>query len=142
MAARARRDGGQGIRTAAARLYVLGGLVWAAAALVILAFGESLLALLLGPAYAPYWSTLLLLWIGNGVYFVGRVYGVGERVSQRTSVELLGSLGGLLVLVAALPLIPAYGVVGAALLLILVQVGCVVSQVAYARGFGGTGRGQ
>lgn len=138
MAAHARRDGQRAIRAAAFNLYVMGGIIWCVAAAAIFLFGESLLALLLGRTYAPYWPILLLLWAGNGLYFIGRVYGVGQRVMRRTSVELIGSIGGLFALIATLPLMSLYGVTGAAFVVVVVQVGCVMAQLTYARRFAGS----
>lgn len=94
MASRARHEGSKGVMAVATSLYIRGGIVWVIAALAILLFGETLLELLLGPVYAEYWPILFILWVGNGLYFAGRIYGVQHRVSRRTSVELVGSMGG------------------------------------------------
>lgn len=126
---------GAGARMATLRLYALGGGLWLAATVAIVVFGEELLALLLGPAYAAYWPMLLLLWVGNGLYFIGRVYGVRYRVAHWTSVELAGSLGGVFTLLACLPLMSWYGALGAAWALVLVQLGSVLSQRVYVRRF-------
>lgn len=141
MAAHAQGDGERAIQTVAVDLYVMGGIIWCVAAAAIFLFGESLLALLLGGTYAPYWPVLLLLWVGNGLYFIGRVYGVGQRMMRRTSVELIGSVGGLFALIAALPLMSVYGVTGAASVVVLVQVGCVMTQLSYVRRFAGAAYG-
>ena len=135
MASRARQQGPAGMRSVVLKLYALGGVLWLAAAIAIVTIGESILALLLGRGYAEYWPILLLLWVGNGLYFLGRVYGVKHRVSRWTSVELAGSAGGLAVLLVSLPLMSLYGALGGACAIVLVQLGSMLTQLAYARRF-------
>lgn len=134
MAVRAQHQGTEGVRAVAARLYTGGGVLWSVAAIAILMFGEWLLSVLLGETYAQYWVVLLLLWVGNGFYFIGRVYGVRQRIMRRTSVELAGSLGGLAVLIGSWPLMSIFGVTGVALVMVAIQFGCTITQFAYARG--------
>lgn len=135
MSTHEQRHGDKGLRSVVVRLYAIGFAVWAVAALVIATFGEALLALLLGRPYADYWPILLLLWIGNGLFFLGRVYGVRYRVMRRTSVELIGSAGGAAVLLVAYPLITQHGAIGGAWVIVLVQLGCVITQQIYTRYF-------
>lgn len=133
MVSRARQDGHTGIQMVTGRLYFWGGAVWLVVAGGILFFGEPLLGMALGRTYAPYGWVLLLLWIGNGIYFAARVFGVRQRVIKRTSVELAGSLGGILTLAAAWPLMERYGALGVAVVLALVQLGGAVTQLLYTR---------
>lgn len=133
MAARAHRGGSSGLRDVAARLYALGLGGWLATFLVILFFGESILALTLGPAYGQYRNLLIFLWIGNGLFFWGRLAAVHHRVGGRPSVELAGAVGGLPSLLVGIPLILAYGPLGGALALLLVQSSSVAGQLFFIR---------
>jgi hypothetical protein len=119
------------IRAAEVRMLVIGGGVWLSGALAILVGGEAILSLVLGDQYARHAPALLVIWLGNGVYFVGRVIGLHYRMARKTFMEMLGSVGGLFALLLCLPIIAAHGALGGAWSLFFVQVGVVVAFLGY-----------
>lgn len=133
MVARMKSPEGEGAQNLTAGIYKLGAGVWLSVAIVIAIFGEKILAVVLGSSYSEYWDILLLLWVGNGLYFIGRVHGVRHRIARRTSVELAGAAGGVFMLILTIPLFWSYGVYGGAWSIVVVQIGIVIIQHTYVR---------
>lgn len=119
------------IRAAELRMLAIGGGVWLSGLLAILVGGEAILSLVLGAEYARHAPALLVVWLGNGVYFIGRVIGLHYRMARNTFMEMLGSVGGVLALLLCLPIIAAHGALGGAWSLLFVQVGVVAAFLGY-----------
>jgi hypothetical protein len=131
LAAKFPRGGMAAIRAAEVRMLAIGGGVWLSGALAILVGGEAILSLVLGAQYARHAPALLVVWLGNGVYFIGRVIGLHYRMARNTFMEMLGSVGGVFALLLCLPIIAAHGALGGAWSLLFVQVGVVSAFLGY-----------
>lgn len=131
LAAKFPRGGMAAIRSAEVRMLAIGGGVWLSGALAILWGGEAILSLVLGAEYATHVPALLVIWMGNGVYFIGRVIGLHYRMARNTFMEMLGSVGGLCALLLSLPIIAAQGALGGAWSLLFVQLGVVAAFLGY-----------
>lgn len=125
--------GNLGLRDASVRVLLVGGAVWTLGLMVIWMAGGTLIEWLLGKTYVPYVAVLLVSWVGNGIHFVVRVVGLHYRTSRNALVEFVGSLGGLAGFGLAVPLIAAYGVLGAAWAYVAVSAGIGVAQLHYLK---------
>jgi O-antigen/teichoic acid export membrane protein len=133
LAASLHRDGAPGFKSVMRRLYLLGAGVWLLGLIVILFYGKEILGLALGPAYMEHAQILVLFWVGNGLYFIGRSTGVRYRMVRRPVVEFVGSVVGVLVMLACVPLMVWYGVYGVAWALVLVRLSAAGVQLLYGR---------
>lgn len=70
--------------------FFIGGLIYI--------FAEEVLLISLGEQYSRYWFLLLLLWIGNSVFFLTRLFGVSSRVMVNPILEFKSTFIGFLVL--------------------------------------------
>jgi len=131
MLSKVSNGGESGMHRSAQKLILVGALAWMLFSVLIYLFGESILLFVFGPDYSPYWQLLLILWIGNGLFFVGRVYGIRHRVVKRMTVELAGSAGGFFVLLLAIPLVVEFDAYGGAWMILLAQSGVIVTQILF-----------
>lgn len=123
-------DGAEVMAVAAVQLLKIGMGLWLLGLLVISAFGREIVTLVLGNLYSPHWNLLLIGWVGYGVYFMARVYGIKHRALGSNRVEFSGNLGGLLAaLVAGLMLIPTQQATGAAWVYVITAIAMGVSQM-------------
>ncbi len=132
-AAAAARYGAADLKNASIRVLLVGTGLWLLGLLVILALGNPLIEWLLGSAYASHRNVLLVSWVGSGIHFVSRVVGLHHRSSKNTKVEFIGTIGGLLGLMPAIPIVDNYGIIGAAWAYVTVPVGIVVAQYIYLK---------
>jgi O-antigen/teichoic acid export membrane protein len=126
--------GGNALEAAAARLLKIGMGFWAVGFVVTLVLGREIVALALGQQYAPHWHLLVIGWLGYGVYFLARIYGIKHRALGRNKVEFIGNLYGVVVaFVAGFALISAFAVSGAAWTYVLIAAAIMVAQKNLAR---------
>jgi len=131
MASRVAVGGMSALRFASLRLLKVGGVLWAFGLLIIVFIGESAVVFLLGEQYKKYALILSIGWLGNGIYFVGRILGLHYRIGKNSFAEFLGAVGGGVVLFCCLPLIQQYASWGGAWTLVAVQLGSVFSLLGY-----------
>jgi hypothetical protein len=116
---------------ASIRLLVIGGAIWLLGLALLFAAGGQIVLRLLGENYLPYKSMLLVIWLANGLYFTGRVIGLHYRMSRDTLAQTIGSAGGLVALLVALPAIQRSGEWGGAWSLVIVQLGVMFALALY-----------
>lgn len=130
LASKIKKDG-ELPRAPSVRLLGVGGAIWIAGFIAFWFAGEWVLRLLLGERYASYNAVLLIIWGANGLYFIGRVISLHFRMSRDTLAQAIGSLGGVLALWAALPIILKNGVEGGAWSFAIVQGGVILTLFLY-----------
>lgn len=115
---------------AVSRLLKAGIIVWLAGMATISIFGMAIVNLLLGSLYAPHWNLLVIGWIGYGIYFIARVFGIKHRTLGVNQVEFIGNLCGVLAALAGgLIIIPVSGAAGAAWVYVIITIAMLLSQV-------------
>lgn len=108
---------------AAVQLLKIGMGLWLIGLLTIAFLGRDIVTLLLGDLYSPHWNLLFISWVGYGVYFMARVYGIKHRALGSNRIEFVGNLGGVLAaLIACFMLIPSQQAVGAAWAYVIIAV--------------------
>lgn len=119
------------LRKSSLNLLYAGMVGWLLGLFVIWMFGEAVIAYALGRNYAEYASILYVIWIGNGIFFIGRVIGLHYRTKENTFLELMGSLSGGVGLLATIPLMASYGVWGGAWAFVIIQAFTLLGIQAY-----------
>lgn len=112
------------------RTLKMGIIVWSVGMAVILVSGREIVNLVLGSLYAPHWNLLVIGWLGYGVYFIARILGIKNRISNNTKIELMGTIFGIVTAVlTGIMLIPALSALGAAWVYVaipVVMLGCQI----------------
>ncbi len=127
-------DGSHVMEEAAARILKLGLAFWLSGLVVTVVFGREIVNLVLGNLYAPYWQLLVIGWLGYGVYFLARVYGIKHRALGSNQVEFFGGLSGVIfALAGGYVLIPAFSAAGAAWTYVIIAAGMMASQMLFLR---------
>lgn len=115
------QHGTQSLHQIVRKLMQQGLLLWLCIMLALAIWGQALVALILGDTYAPHWILLPIGWLGYGIYFLVRVFGIKYRTLGANRVEFLGNLSGVLcALLIGYWLIPSAGVLGAAWLYVII----------------------
>ena len=92
-----------------------GALFWTIGFIIVLLFGHGIVNFFLGEIYTPYWYLLVIGWVGYGVYFLSRVYGIKHRTLGSNKIEFIGVSSGVIAgLMFGYILIPAFSTAGAA----------------------------
>jgi O-antigen/teichoic acid export membrane protein len=114
---------GKAFRMLLLKLVGIGGLLGAAGVLVALVAGREILTLLYRPEYAEYHSVFVMLMVAAGIDYVATSldYGMSAARYFRVQMPLFASLTGASAL-ACLWLVPAAGLCGAAIALIIANV--------------------
>lgn len=112
-------------------LLCVGAAIWLAGLLLIGMAGEAIVQFLLGQVYSSYSNLLYIIWVANGLYFIGRIIGVHYRTLKNAKLEFIGSLAGAVALLFALPLIYSLGAWGAAWCLAIAQTANLAAILAY-----------
>ncbi len=115
------------------RLLAVGCIIWTIGLIAFLALDKVLIAVTLGKHYLPFHSMLIVIWLANGLYFVGRVIGLHFRMAMDTRAQTIGSAGGIVALILALPLIRQYAEWGGAWALVIIQLGTMLALGLYSR---------
>jgi O-antigen/teichoic acid export membrane protein len=132
-----KREGGEAaLKTGSLRLLFIGLFIWLAGLLVFLWLGQAIVDLLLGTSYAQYADMLLILWGGNGVYFIGRVMTLHFRMKKNTRIEFISLSLGIVALVVAIPLIIHFGAWGGAWSLLIIQLATLAGMLMNGHGSG------
>jgi len=113
-------------------LLLFGAIVWVCGALLLAVIGALTVEVLFGAEYLQHSDLLLWFWVANGLYFVGRSFSVHFRVKSDSRFEFLSSSGGVVALVLSIPLLTEFGALGAAWMLIIIQVATLMTQGGYA----------
>lgn len=129
--ARVRHGNGPLVMEAAvSRLLKIGMAFWLLGMAVVMIFGREIVVLVLGNLYAPHWHLLVIGWIGYGVYFLARVFGIKHRTLGANQVEFIGNLCGVLAALAAgFVMIPALKATGAAWVYVIIAAAMLISQM-------------
>lgn len=129
----ARMQHGEGpgeMKAAAAKLLKIGMALWLTGLLVTAEFGREIVTMVLGTIYAPAWHLLVIGWIGYGVYFLARVYGIKHRALGSNRIEFIGNLCGVMAALAAgFVLIPVFSANGAAWAYVTIATVMLISQM-------------
>lgn len=118
-------------RSPSIRLLAMGLAIWLAGFVLLLLAGEQIVLFLLGECYLSYAYILYIIWVANGLYFAGRVIGLHFRMTRDTRAQAIGSMGGILALLVALPLIQRDGIGGGAWSFAIIQAGVILTLVLY-----------
>ena len=130
-------DGPCVMEAAAMRLLKIGTAFWLFGMVVAVMFGREIVVWVLGNQYAAYWHLLVIGWIGYGVYFLARVFGIKHRTLGANKVEFIGNITGVLAAFAAgLLLIPNQNETGAAWAYVIIAVTMMLSQLSYVKRVG------
>jgi O-antigen/teichoic acid export membrane protein len=126
---------GAAFRRLLARLIAIGAGLGGLAVAVAAALGGPVLTLLYTPAYAQRIDVLIVLMVAAGMAFVASFLGYGITAARRFRQQIPLFAGVLAATaVATLVLVPAYGVMGAALALVVsAVVQCVLSALVVVR---------
>lgn len=123
-------EGAHILEVEVSRLLKIGVIFWLTGMAIILMFGRAIVNFVLGGLYSPHWALLAIGWIGYGVYFVGRIFGIKHRTLGANQIEFIGNLCGVLAaLVAGFVMIPALGTVGAAWVYVIIAAAIFISQM-------------
>ena len=96
---------------------------------LIYIYGEAVLKASIGIEYSKHWFLLMLFWIGNVLYFVGRLSAISLRVKGGPLYEFMGSLVGSFVVMALMLLIDSFSIYSFAVVLIFSQLALVLTQL-------------
>ncbi len=122
------------MEAAAIQMLKIGMVIWLLGMLPIAVLGREIVALVLGNLYAPHWHLLVIGWLGYGVYFLARVFGVKQRALGSNKVEFVGNLYGVVAaVVAGLLLISAFSASGAAWTYVIIAAAMIAGQMSYQR---------
>ena len=111
------------------QIYASGILLGIIVAALIYIYGEAVLKASIGIEYSKHWFLLMLFWIGNVLYFVGRLSAISLRVKGGPLYEFMGSLVGSFVVVALMLLIDSFSIYSFAVVLIFSQLALVLTQL-------------
>jgi len=111
------------------KLLTIGIAIWISVLIFISIYGRNLILVLFGNKYSEFLLILILFWVGNGLHFITRVFGLYCRANKNTFFEFFGAVGGCLGLFVSLPFIINKGMYGAALSTIIVPAGILFAQV-------------
>jgi len=117
-----RQKGKDNLLSGSITLLGAGSMIWVAGLIAILMMGESVIRQMLDAEYAVYTPILYVIWVANGIYFVGKTIGLHYRMQQNSKLEFFGLVVGACALLLSLPLIPLYGAWGGAWCLLITQV--------------------
>lgn len=123
--------GSNGLKDASYNLFRGGFILWMTGLVVIWFGGDILIRWSLGQPYVQFNNILLISWLANGIHFAGRVIGLHYRTAKDMRVELLGSIGGIIGLVMAIPVIRKYELEGAAWAYVIISAGIFMVQLLY-----------
>lgn len=127
-------NGAFALEAAVSRLLKVGMIFWLVSMAVILLFGREIVNLVLGSLYAPHWNLLLIGWIGYGVYFIARIFGIKHRTLGANQIEFVGNISAVVTaMVAGFVLIPVLGATGAAWVYVVIAVAVLGSQAYFIR---------
>ena len=108
----------------------VGTTVWLGGMAIALIFGREIVNLLLGSLYAPHWNLLVIGWIGYGVYFIARIFGIKHRTLGANQIEFKGNVFGVVAaILAGFVLIPALNATGAAWVHVIIAMTMLISQI-------------
>lgn len=125
------KDGVLELKKRSWRLFNFGLVIWIIVSVVIFYFGDWAILIFLGDEYVQNSNILFILWVGSGIHFASRILGIRWRVTHNPKVELVSSLGGVIVLLGCIPLIASKGLMGGALAFVYIPLGMIATQVLY-----------
>jgi O-antigen/teichoic acid export membrane protein len=118
------------LEVAVSGLLRIGMAIWLAGMVTIAIFGKEIVDLLLGSLYAPHWNLLVIGWIGYGVYFIARIFGIKHRTLGANQIEFKGNVFGVAAaILAGFAMIPALCATGAAWVYVIIAMTMLVSQI-------------
>lgn len=121
--------GSQVLEEAVSRMLKIGVIFWLTGMIAVLLFGREIVNLILGGLYAPHWNLLVIGWIGYGIYFIARIYGIKHRTLGFNQIEFGGNLLGVIAAVlAGFVMIPVLSATGAAWVYVVIAIAIMVSQ--------------
>lgn len=83
--------------------------------IVIVLSGKIIVGIALGEKYTEYHPVLMVSWIACGLLFISRVFELKQRTIRKLRIELVGNIGGVLVmLTASYPIIIYFNLYGVA----------------------------
>jgi O-antigen/teichoic acid export membrane protein len=122
------------LEEAVSRMLKIGVIFWLAGMAVLLVFGREIVNLILGSLYAPHWNLLVIGWIGYGIYFIARIFGIKHRTLGFNQIEFTGNVFGVVAAVlAGFVMIPALSATGAAWVYVVIAVAIMGSQTYLAK---------
>jgi O-antigen/teichoic acid export membrane protein len=122
------------LEEAVSRMLKIGVIFWLAGMAVLLVFGREIVNLILGSLYAPHWNLLVIGWIGYGIYFIARIFGIKHRTLGFNQIEFTGNVFGVVVgVLAGFVMIPALSATGAAWVYVVIAVAIMGSQTYLAK---------
>ncbi len=122
------------LEEAVSRMLKIGVIFWLAGIAVLLVFGREIVNLILGSLYAPYWNLLVIGWIGYGIYFIARIFGIKHRTLGLNQIEFTGNVFGVVAaLLAGFVMIPALSATGAAWVYVVIAIAIMGSQAYLAK---------
>ena len=125
------------LEEAVSRMLKIGVIIWLAGMAVLLVFGREIVNLILGNLYAPHWNLLVIGWIGYGIYFIARIFGIKHRTLGFNQIEFTGNVFGVVAAVlAGFVMIPASSATGAAWVYVVIAVAMMGSQTYLAKRLG------
>lgn len=125
------------LEEAVSRMFKIGVIFWLAGMAVLLVFGREIVNLILGSLYAPHWNLLVIGWIGYGIYFIARIFGIKHRTLGFNQIEFTGNVFGVVAAVlAGFVMIPALSATGAAWVYVVIAVAIMGSQTYLAKRLG------
>lgn len=92
-------------------------------------YGERLIKISIGEEYSSYWHILLLFWIGNTLYFVGRLSAIVLRVQGGPMHEFIGSVVGSLIVLVIMSTVDNLNVIEITIMLVFTQLAIYLSQI-------------
>ena len=122
------------LEEAVSRMLKIGVIFWLAVMAVLLVFGREIVNLILGSLYAPHWNLLVIGWIGYGIYFIARIFGIKHRTLGFNQIEFTGNAFGVVAAVlAGFVMIPALSATGAAWVYVVIAIAIMGSQAYLAK---------
>lgn len=126
--------GASALEEVVTRMLKIGTIIWLAGMAVILVFGREIVNLILGSLYAPYWNLLVIGWLGYGIYFIARIFGIKHRTLGFNQIEFTGNVFGVVAAVlAGFVMIPALSATGAAWVYVVIAVAIMGGQIYLAK---------
>lgn len=125
-------QGSIGIHMANSYLIKISGIIWLIGILVISMFHKSIINTLTPYGDGEFGLVLSLFWVGIGIHCYSRISGLIHRVALRPNIEYFGAIGCFIVAITSLPLIRYLGLIGVALVYMLIPIGIITAQfIAY-----------
>ena len=113
-------------------LLKISGIILLIGILVISMFHKSIINTLTPYGDGEFGLVLSLFWVGIGIHCYSRISGLIHRVSLRPNIEYFGAIGCFIVAITSLPLIRYLGLIGVALVYMLIPIGIITAQfIAY-----------